>query len=71
MSFDKRMHNFRRLWLSKAMIKIMAAKYAELYGKTYDETHSLMLMHSRAFQKKIDSKKLRKSGRKMRFKTTS
>jgi hypothetical protein len=50
------------------MIKIMAAKYAELYSKTYEETHALMLIHSRAFQKKIDSKKLRKSGRKMRFK---
>jgi hypothetical protein len=68
MSFNQRMHNFRRLWLSKAMIKIMAAKYAELYSKTYEETHALMLIHSRAFQKKIDSKKLRKSGRKMRFK---
>lgn len=71
MTFDKRMHNFRRLWLSKAMIKIMAAKYAELYDKTYEETHALMLKHSRAFQKKIDSKKLRKSGRKMRFKSTN
>jgi len=71
MSFDQRMHNFRRLWLSKAMIKIMAAKYAELCDKTYNQTHDLMLKHSRAFQKKIDSKKLRKSGRKMKFKTTN
>jgi hypothetical protein len=70
MSFDKRLHNFRRLWLSKAMIKIIAAKYAELSGRPYNETHNLLLKHSRAFQKKIDSKKLRKSGRKMRFKTT-
>jgi len=69
MTFDRRMHNFRRLWLSKAMIKIMAQQYAELCSKTYDQTHALMLKHSRAFQKKIDSKKLRKSGRKMRFKS--
>jgi hypothetical protein len=68
MDFDKRMYNFRRLWLSKTMIKIMARRYAELYGKTYDETQALMLKHSRSFQKKIDSKKLRRSGRKMRFK---
>lgn len=67
MDFDKRMHNFRRLWLSKAMIKIMASKYAELAGKSYDETHRLMLKHSRDFQLKIDKKKLRRSGRKMRF----
>ena len=71
MDFNKRMHNFRRLWLSKTMIKIMAAKYAKLHGKTYDETHALMLKHSQAFQKKANSKKLRKSGRKMRFKTTN
>lgn len=68
MDFDKRMHNFRRLWLSKAMVKIMAKKYAELYGKTYKETHKLMLKHSRDFQLKIDKKKLRRSGRKMKFK---
>ena len=71
MDFEKRMHNFRRLWLSKTMINIMAKKYAELYGKTFEETHTLMLQHSRAFQKNIDSKKLRKSGRKMRFKSTN
>jgi hypothetical protein len=70
LSFDKRMHNFRRLWLSKTMIKIMAAKYAELSAKSYTETYALMLKYSRAFQKKINSKKLRRSGRKMRFKTT-
>lgn len=67
MNFSERMHNFRRLWLSKAMIKIMAAAYAKLYNKTYDQTHSLMLKHSRDFQRKVDAKKLRRSGRKMRF----
>jgi len=49
------------------MIKIMSRKYAELAGKTYDDTHRLMLKHSRDFQLKIDKKKLRRSGRKMRF----
>jgi hypothetical protein len=70
MNFDKRMHNLRRLWLSKAIIKIMAARYAELYGKTFEETHALMLKHSRAFQKKIGAKKLRKTGRRLKFKST-
>jgi len=60
MDFEKRMHNFRRLWLSKKMVKIMAQEYAKLYGKSYEETHALMLKHSRAFQKKINSKKLRR-----------
>ncbi|WGD33974.1 lipopolysaccharide kinase InaA family protein [Olleya sp. YS] len=67
MTFDKRMHNFRRLWLSKTMIKVIAEAYAKLYNKSYKETHDLMLKHSRAFQLKINSKKLRRSGRKMRF----
>ena len=60
MSLDKRMHNLRRLWLSKTMIKIMSAAYADLYGSSYEETHLLLTKHSRAFQKKINSKKLRK-----------
>jgi hypothetical protein len=69
MDFNKRMHNFRRLWLSKTMVKIMSETYSELYNKSYEETYQLMLKHSRAFQKKVDSKKLRRSGRKMRFKS--
>tara|TARA_R100001369_G_scaffold88892_1_gene125971 strand:- start:1328 stop:2182 length:855 start_codon:yes stop_codon:yes gene_type:complete len=70
MNFEKRMHNFRRLWLSKTMIKIMAVRYAELYGKTLEETRALMLKNSRAFQKRIDAKKLRKAGRRLKFKST-
>ena len=69
MDFNKRMHNFRRLWLSKTMINIMSDTYAKLYNKGYYETHDLMLKYSREFQRKIDSKKLRKSGRKMKFKS--
>jgi len=60
MDFEKRMHNFRRLWLSKTMIKIMAKEYAKLYDKSFEETHALMLKHSVAFQKKVNSKKLRR-----------
>ncbi|HPE83267.1 MAG TPA: lipopolysaccharide kinase InaA family protein [Aequorivita sp.] len=60
MDFNARMHNFRRLWLSKTMVKIMAQEYAELSGKSYEETYILMLKYSRAFQKKINSKKLRR-----------
>lgn len=60
MDFEKRMHNFRRLWLSKTMVKIMAQEYAGLYGKSFEETHALMLKHSRGFQKKVNSKKLRR-----------
>lgn len=68
MTFNKRMHNFRRLWLSKTMVKIMAEEYAKLYTKSPQDTYNLMLKHSRAFQLKINSKKLRRSGRKLNFK---
>lgn len=60
MTFEKRMRNFRRLWLSKTMVKVMAAEYAQLYGKRYEETYVLMLKYSRMFQKKIINKKLRR-----------
>ena len=70
MSFNKRMHNFRRLWLSKAMIQIMSKEYAALSKIPLSEIQSGMLFYSRQFQKKIDSKKLKRSGRKMAFKKT-
>ena len=68
MTFNNRMHNFRRLWLSKTMVKTLSEAYAQLYNTSYQETYDLMLKHSRAFQLKINSKKLRRSGRKMQFK---
>jgi hypothetical protein len=66
MNFNKRMHNFRRLWLSRTMVKIMSDTYAKLYHKGYYETHDLMLKHSRNFQRKIDRKKIRRAGRKLK-----
>ena len=60
MDFNVRMRNFRRLWLSKTMIKIMAKEYATLYGKSFEETYALMYKYSREFQKKINGKKLRR-----------
>lgn len=60
LDFESRMYNFRRLWLSKTMINVMAPVYAELYGKSSEETHRLMTKYSRQFQKKVNSKKLRK-----------
>ena len=60
MSFEKRMENFRRLWLSKTMINVMAPVYANLYGKTKRQVHDSMTYYSKKFQKKVNSKKLRK-----------
>lgn len=63
MNLEARMQNFRRLWLSKAMIKIMAPIYAELYGSSPEIIHELMLKYSRKFQKKINAKKMRRRRR--------
>ena len=63
LSFDERMRNFRRLWLSKTMINLMAPVYAELSGEPEALVHSVMTQHSRAFQKKINSKKIRRKRR--------
>ena len=63
MSFEKRMRNFRRLWLSKHMINIMAETYANLSNNSYELTHSLMTKYSRAFQKKVNAKKVRRRKR--------
>ena len=56
MDFKKRMRNFRRLWLSKTMIRIMAKEY----GTDEQETRKLMSHYSRTFQKAKHSKKLRR-----------
>jgi hypothetical protein len=63
MPFEKRMRNFRRLWLSKHMINIMAETYANLSNNSYELTHSLMTKYSRAFQKKVNAKKVRRRKR--------
>ncbi len=60
MDFKKRMRNFRRLWLSKTMIGIMAKEYARLYGTDEQETRKMMSHYSRTFQKAKNSKKLRR-----------
>ena len=60
LNLDRRMHNLRRLWLSKTMINIIAREYYKLSGNESEEVHGLLSKHSRAFQKKVNSKKLRK-----------
>lgn len=60
LSIDQRMHNLRRLWLSKTMINIISIEYAKLSANEIEEVHGLLSKHSRAFQKKVNSKKLRK-----------
>ena len=58
------------LLLLEKMIKTMSITYASLYKKEYEATQALMLKYSIEFQKKINSKKLMRSGKKPRFKAS-
>ncbi|MGJ8667745.1 MAG: lipopolysaccharide kinase InaA family protein [Patiriisocius sp.] len=60
LDLKKRMHNFRRLWLSKKMINIMAPVYAGLVGAPETEVQQWMLFYSKEFQGKVNRKKLRR-----------
>jgi len=63
LSFKKRLRNFRRLWLSKTMLRIMADEYAQLSGRSFDETHYWMSYYARKFMRKANAKKLRRRRR--------
>jgi tRNA A-37 threonylcarbamoyl transferase component Bud32 len=60
LSLEKRMHNMRRMWLSKKMIEVMAAEYARLYGTNVSLVQTLMQRYSKEFQGKVNRKKLRR-----------
>ncbi|MFT4849605.1 MAG: hypothetical protein ACI83B_002149 [Sediminicola sp.] len=60
LSLEKRMKNLRRLWLSKTMINIIATEYSKLNYISFELVHATLSKYSRAFQKKGNSKKLRR-----------
>jgi hypothetical protein len=57
MSIEARMANFKKLWPSKTMVKIIAAKYAELSEQPYEKLHGILLDSTLAFKRKITKKK--------------
>ncbi|MCR5862148.1 lipopolysaccharide kinase InaA family protein [Flavobacterium sp. J372] len=57
MGIEARMDNFKKLWPSRTMVKIIAAKYAELTGKSYEELHAILLKSTLDFKRKITKKK--------------
>ena len=65
LSLKKRMHNFRRMWLSKKMINIMAPAYAAFCGEDASKIHALLSRYSKQFQGKVNRKKLRRRKRKV------
>lgn len=57
LSLEQRMDNFKKMWLSKQMIKIVAKEYAQLYNKDEQLLHSLLSEKSNNFKRKINKKK--------------
>lgn len=57
MGIDARMDNFKKLWPSRTMVKIMAAKYAELSGQSFERLYTILLKSTLAFKTKITKKK--------------
>ena len=57
LSIEKRMDNFKKMWLSKQMAKIVAKKYAELSNWSEEKLHQLLLEKTTQFKRKITKKK--------------
>jgi hypothetical protein len=57
LSIEKRMDNFKKMWLSKQMVKVVANKYAKLSGQTEEKLHQILLEKTKVFKGKIARKK--------------
>jgi hypothetical protein len=66
LNIEERMDNFKKMWLSKQMIKTVAKKYADLSHQSEEKLHAILLEKSIKFKRKITKKKYlkRKIGRK-------
>jgi len=66
LSLEQRLDNFKKMWLSKTMVLIIAEKYAELSGENGDKVHQILQQKTSDFKRKITRKKYLK--RKIRTK---
>ncbi|QEE51335.1 lipopolysaccharide kinase [Flavobacterium alkalisoli] len=57
MGIEARMDNFKKLWPSRTMVKIIAEKYAELSGQSADKLYGILLGKTLQFKRKITKKK--------------
>ncbi|WPR72909.1 lipopolysaccharide kinase InaA family protein [Flavobacterium sp. NG2] len=65
LSIEARMDNFKKMWLSKTMVKVIAKKYADLSGENEEKLQQLLLKKTIAFKAKTTRKKYLK--RKLRI----
>jgi hypothetical protein len=57
MGTEARMDNFKKLWPSRTMVRIIAAEYAKLSGQPYEKLHRILLQSTLAFKRMITKKK--------------
>ena len=57
MCIEARMDNFKKLWPSRTMVQIIAAKYAQLTGRPFEELNAVLLKSTLDFKRKITKKK--------------
>jgi len=57
LTLEKRMDNFKKMWLSKQMVKVVAKKYAELSNLPQEKLYLLLLKKTTQFKRKITKKK--------------
>ena len=57
LSIEARMDNFKKMWLSKTMVKVIAKKYAELSGQPEAKLHAILLEKTTQFKRRITKKK--------------
>lgn len=57
MSIEKRMDNFKKMWISKHMVKVIAKKYAELSNENERDLFDFLMESSQDFKRKIAKKK--------------
>jgi hypothetical protein len=66
LSIEARMDNFKKMWLSKTMVKVVAKAYAKLSNQPEEKLYTILLEKTTLFKRKITKKKYlkRKIGKK-------
>lgn len=57
LSIEARMDNFKKMWLSKTMVKVIAKAYAKLSNQSEEKLHAILLEKTTQFKRKITKKK--------------
>lgn len=57
LSIEARMDNFKKMWLSKTMVKIVASTYSKLSQHPEEKLHKILLKTTTSFKRKITKKK--------------